>query len=377
MLRSLVTRNITIARIPIAHCRVHTNLQPSRSLFTRSSFFTSHSTKRPESWFLKREWRTYIRPHYYQNRQSLSEVKRQQQDPFKRLARRINNESPEKLSWTIIGVNLAVFLTWQYAEGCYRQFGDGSWIVFMRENFMTSLQNMREGRIYTLLTSSVSHESMPHFLLNMIVLQSIAAPLIATLSPSRFLLFYMGSAVTSSLASLAYVKYIRPHLHKSYRFNPAEPVASLGASGKIKPFLCFPLLRRILTLYQVSWWLQWPFTASHVSWDIQIVAFLCYTNPSYLSSPANSLPAFLFYPYACTFSNRCSCIVWSVQCIHTAGKPSYATNEVCVLILFCISLDTSIALHISVVWHTELDTGSCVWDPYWELEDGVFKITLK
>lgn len=231
MLRSLVTRNITAIRTPAAHSKVHTCLQPSRSLFMQSSFFTSHSTKKVTASILKREWRTYIRPHYYQNRQSLSEARRQQQNPFSRLVRNINNQSPEKLSWTIIGVNLAVFVTWQYAEGSYRQFGDGSWIVFMRDNFMTSLQNIREGRIYTLLTSSVSHSNMPHFLVNMVVLQSIAAPLIATLNPSRFLLFYAGSAVVSSLASLGYVKFVRPHLHKTYRFNSAEPVSSLGASG--------------------------------------------------------------------------------------------------------------------------------------------------
>ena len=68
-------------------------------------------------------------------------------------------QSTRKVIWTIIGLNAAVFGAWQYAtinrdQNLYRKLTD---------NFTVSLRNWKEGRVWTLLTSAMSHQMLFHF----------------------------------------------------------------------------------------------------------------------------------------------------------------------------------------------------------------------
>lgn len=71
--------------------------------------------------------------------------------------------SSRKVMWTVIGLNTAVFGAWQY--GIAQK--DRKLINIMTRDFTLSLQGVKEGRYYTLLTSAFSQQMLPHFVFNM------------------------------------------------------------------------------------------------------------------------------------------------------------------------------------------------------------------
>lgn len=85
-------------------------------------------------------------------------------------------DSANKLVYPIVAVNVLVFGTWQYAEGKFERFQDGRLYLFMFRNFANSLTNLKEGRLWTLVTSAFSHKEWYHILLNTLVLLSFGAP---------------------------------------------------------------------------------------------------------------------------------------------------------------------------------------------------------
>lgn len=208
------------------------------SKFTRShlSFTTKRSPVINAHFFTSK--RHYIRPHYYNNTEpSLSNALKQQQNPFNRMGRVINNMDPNKVLWTVIGTNVGVYFLWQFAINSYKQFGDESWLDFMVKNFMSSPAHLEHGRIHTLLTSAFSHKTLDHLGLNMLVLYSIGQGVIEAVGASRFLLLYAGAGITSSLVAVGYRKYVKPRLEKGYygkSIDNSRFIGSLGASGKKK-----------------------------------------------------------------------------------------------------------------------------------------------
>ncbi|KAI8992580.1 hypothetical protein BDB01DRAFT_778921 [Pilobolus umbonatus] len=176
--------------------------------------------------------RTYIRPHYYNN--SLSDSIKRQNSLFHQIGRRINNIEPNKILWSLIGTNVTVFLLWQYAINSYKQFGDDSWLTFMSKNFVASGEAVSGGRIHTLLTSTISHMSLNHLGINMLVLYSMGQGVIEAIGASRFLLLYGGAGITASIVAIGYRQYIRPLLKKDRGYVPRNNImGSLGASGSI------------------------------------------------------------------------------------------------------------------------------------------------
>ena len=85
-------------------------------------------------------------------------------------------DSSNKLVYPIVAINVMVFATWQYAEGKAKRFQDGRLYLFMFKNFANSLTNLREGRLWTLLTSAFSHKDWYHILLNTVVFLSFGPP---------------------------------------------------------------------------------------------------------------------------------------------------------------------------------------------------------
>jgi membrane associated rhomboid family serine protease len=178
---------------------------------------------------LLQQTRHYIRPHYYQN----SSVKTAGGNPFQQLSRRLNNANPDKVLWAVIGTNVGVFLLWQYAVKSYEQFHDPSWLKFMAKNFVSSEEGLMSGRIHTLLTSAISHKSLDHLGINMLVLYSMGQGVIEAIGASRFLLLYGGAGITASLVAIGYRKYIKPRLERGIgRRDNINSLGSVGASGK-------------------------------------------------------------------------------------------------------------------------------------------------
>ncbi|KAI7890248.1 uncharacterized protein EV154DRAFT_255140 [Mucor mucedo] len=180
--------------------------------------------------------RSYIRPHYYNNKEgSLSSALKSQKNPFNQFGTKINNLPPNAVLWTVIGTNVGVFGLWQYSINTYKTFGDDSRLNFMVKNFMCSPSHIENGRIHTLLTSAFSHKSLDHLGLNMFVLYTMGQGVIEFIGASRFLLLYAGAGITASLVGVGYRKYIKPMLEKGYRQQRDNSLflGSLGASGSV------------------------------------------------------------------------------------------------------------------------------------------------
>ena len=64
------------------------------------------------------------------------------------------------LLWTLMGLNAIVFCGWAYGQECLKKYKDPRVLFFMSDNFLSGIQNLREGRYWTIVTSSISHSSM-------------------------------------------------------------------------------------------------------------------------------------------------------------------------------------------------------------------------
>lgn len=99
-----------------------------------------------------------------------------------RFAGNFSVDSSNKVVYAIVAINVAVFATWQYAEANAQRFRDGRLYYFMFRNFTDSAQNLREGRVWTLVTSAFSHKEWYHIILNTMVLLSFGDPVSLTCS---------------------------------------------------------------------------------------------------------------------------------------------------------------------------------------------------
>lgn len=124
----------------------------------------------------------------------------------------------------IIGTNALVFCGWNYAK--LRANGpdhDRRALTWFNRNMTCSPYNMLE-RPWTLLTAAFSHSDLLHLGINCYVLYQFAPFLLSVIGRNRFLSFYCGSAVCSSLVSVIY---------KDGMYGSNYRVGSLGASGSV------------------------------------------------------------------------------------------------------------------------------------------------
>lgn len=110
----------------------------------------------------------------------------------------------------ILGINVIVFVAWHVLP-----------IDFMAYHFMTSMAHVKELYLWTLITAAFSHKDLWHFLINMLVLYSFSGPLEARWGKRRYLGFYLGAALFSSV------------LHCSMTFFGFRDAPALGASGAV------------------------------------------------------------------------------------------------------------------------------------------------
>eukprot|EP00455_Lapot_gusevi_P002053 TRINITY_DN1079_c0_g1_i1.p1 TRINITY_DN1079_c0_g1~~TRINITY_DN1079_c0_g1_i1.p1 ORF type:complete len:264 (-),score=1.29 TRINITY_DN1079_c0_g1_i1:280-1071(-) len=119
--------------------------------------------------------------------------------------------------FALLSANLGVFLAWRW----YISGNDHRGIQWMFRNFTSSPQNGP----HTLITSIFSHNGFGHFFFNMFGLWSFGSTMCYLLSPSRFLLLYLGGGIVGNLYQL--------YRAKSERRN----VYGLGASGAVYSLL--------------------------------------------------------------------------------------------------------------------------------------------
>lgn len=99
----------------------------------------------------------------------------------------------------------------------------------MAENFLVSWSAILEGRVWTVITSAFSHNSLFHFLINMYVLGGFGRAILSVLGSKRFLWFYLIAGIGGSLAHSIVSAFILN--------EPALP--ALGASGAIAGIVLF------------------------------------------------------------------------------------------------------------------------------------------
>lgn len=180
------------------------HLSPSNDIslhLLRSSFHTrpsptpfSRPFRFPSASFSSSALAKGMRPYYGQSSNT------RDSSPLQRFKTKL--ESYPNLHFYLIGLNVFVYLSWNYYESVAVRFRDSSGLRFMSKNFTVSMRNLKEGRLWTLVTSCFSHEGTGHLLMNCVGLYFIAPAVIGFVGNVGFLSLYLFSAGIVSLSFL-------------------------------------------------------------------------------------------------------------------------------------------------------------------------------
>lgn len=128
----------------------------------------------------------------------------------------------------LIGLNVGIFLLWQYAFQSWNRFKDPTLYLFMQKNLVLNESNIMAGRIWTLVTSSFSHSKGDHIFWNCLGLYFIAPAAARMIGSAAFLGLYLAGGLVSAITSLSW------HRARGERWAGSE-----GASGAIYSTLSF------------------------------------------------------------------------------------------------------------------------------------------
>jgi membrane associated rhomboid family serine protease len=133
----------------------------------------------------------------------------------------------------IIGVNTLVFFGWQQEKRDQR--------IFMRKHFTLSYHGIvNHHRWHTLFTATISHESLGHFLGNMLTLYFFGSTALTVLGIRQFALLYFGGGLMSSVGQLV-ADYYSYYSKQRNHFLQIQRV-HLGASGGVMSVLTWTIL---------------------------------------------------------------------------------------------------------------------------------------
>lgn len=97
------------------------------------------------------------------------------------------------------GLNVLVITLWNPDESSLDRKSYKEWQTWMRNNFTTTITNVREGRVWTLATASISHQDAMHFAGNMFALWLFGFPTYRVIGTKAFYgLYLMGGLACSS-----------------------------------------------------------------------------------------------------------------------------------------------------------------------------------
>ena len=123
--------------------------------------------------------------------------------------------TPSQALWGLIGLNVIVHLAWLASL-------QNEWLgAFMDANFLVSIAHVAHYRIWTLVTSEISHADSAHLLFNMLALWMFGRDTVEVLGARRFLTLYVVGGVIASLG------------HLLTQVVTLSPVPALGASGAV------------------------------------------------------------------------------------------------------------------------------------------------
>uniref|UniRef100_A0ACD5VSW4 Uncharacterized protein n=1 Tax=Avena sativa TaxID=4498 RepID=A0ACD5VSW4_AVESA len=122
---------------------------------------------------------------------------------------------------TLMVANVAVYMLWQKADP-----------NFMRNHFTISLENLRSGRLHTLLTSAFSQADSRHLLSNMMCLFFFGSTISSTFGPAFLLKLYIAGALVGSTFFLVEKAFTAPQ-KQGYVEGERSKTSVLGASAAV------------------------------------------------------------------------------------------------------------------------------------------------
>ncbi|KAF7849257.1 hypothetical protein BT93_L1044 [Corymbia citriodora subsp. variegata] len=127
----------------------------------------------------------------------------------------------------LIITNVAVFMLWQIANRS-----------FMMKNFTISLDNVKSGRLHTLITSAFSHMTMEHLIYNMIGLYFFGYNIGRNFGPEFLLKLYLAGAFGGSIFYLVHHAFMHSQSKGQGMFS-TDPsrMPGLGASGAVNAIM--------------------------------------------------------------------------------------------------------------------------------------------
>ncbi|KFG33941.1 rhomboid protease ROM6 [Toxoplasma gondii FOU] len=156
-----------------------------------------------------------------------------------------------KLLGAFLMTNAAVFTGWRLAATA----GNGTWWTFLMRHFVLCRENLARARIYTFVTSSLSHKSTGHLIFNLFVINQLFRLLSFDLSDRDFASLFGLAALCGGLGHLLVSR--QPVLGASafaYALLWTEATRHSREMFRILPIPFFPLTA--LQLVQVAMCLE-------------------------------------------------------------------------------------------------------------------------
>ncbi|KAL8111141.1 RHOMBOID-like protein 12, mitochondrial [Apium graveolens] len=170
-------------------------------------------------WVFSRSYSSQKCPHYSSSYNSLSSFRKW-----------LQKTDPHNLVRGLIAANIAVFLLFRKASS-----------QFKRENFMISLDNLKSGRLHTLVTSAFSHMDGGHLISNMIGLYIFGKRIGRAFGPEILLKLYLAGALVGSVFHLVYHAYKNPSKSKQMGDMSPSSMPGLGTSGAVTAIMLLDL----------------------------------------------------------------------------------------------------------------------------------------
>jgi membrane associated rhomboid family serine protease len=125
-------------------------------------------------------------------------------------------ENADQVLFTLMAINVAVFILWHIALGA-------GWFAqsLMSAHFTVSAESILNLRVWTLLTSAFSQVELFHLLFNLLGMWVFGREVGHRVGPRGLVVLYVGGAVVASAA------------HVLYNLISGDLVPALGASGSV------------------------------------------------------------------------------------------------------------------------------------------------
>ncbi|KAF7030847.1 hypothetical protein CFC21_042294 [Triticum aestivum] len=142
----------------------------------------------------------------------------------------------------LMGANVAVYMLWHMASP-----------DFMKEHFSISLDNLKSGRLHTLLTNAFSHYDSGHLFGNMMSLYFFGSSISSTFGPAFLLKLYIAGALVGSTFFLVDKAFIAPRRQVHAGWNMLRSNA-LGASAAVNAIVLLHIFLKpkgLIYLYMI------------------------------------------------------------------------------------------------------------------------------